>query len=331
MKFEIIGAGALGLLFGAKLLSAGHEVTFWTRTHHQADLLTNQGYILEESNGSIHQIEASKFEARYIKEAVEIGKYREADWVFITTKQRHLDRELLSIIQSLHGEKTGTLCFQNGMGHVEKLSASLKGRRIYTAVTTEGGKRIGTERVIRSGVGNTTIGIVERRSPNSDQSEDKKEKCGCDRGENLVNTLVIAGFPAFLSKDIDREIFRKLLINAVVNPLTALWRVPNGELLETEERRKLLRQLCQEGATIYQANGISYDPDLYEQVSEVCRSTAGNISSMLNDVLQGVPTEVDFINGYLVEMGRSAGVSAPGHEMVWQLIRGLPSTNRISV
>ncbi|GGH26465.1 ketopantoate reductase family protein [Paenibacillus segetis] len=329
MKFEIVGAGALGLLFGAKLVEAGHEVTFWTRTLEQAELLIKDGISLGEKGGHPKVINSNKFCVYQGQAELALRKNQAADWVFITTKQRHIDEELLTLIKTLHGPKSETVCFQNGIGHLKKISMLLDGKEIHAAVTTEGATRIGAQSVIRSGVGKTTIGVVGRSSHTHLQNDENLELNGVINGESLVKILVNAGFPAFLSKDIDREIFRKLMINAVINPLTALWRIPNGELLDTDERRDLLRQLCVEGEAIYRANGILYDPALYEQILEVCRSTASNVSSMLNDVLQGAPTEVDFINGRLVEMARSKGVPAPGHEMVWRLIRGLTSTDQV--
>ncbi|MNJ48056.1 2-dehydropantoate 2-reductase [compost metagenome] len=187
---------------------------------------------------------------------------------------------------------------------------------IYAVITTEGAKRIDSYQVIRSGKGLTSIGQV--KSSGSRKSLSLKNAV-----EKIIDTFETAGFCALLSKDIDREIYRKLLINSVINPLTAIWRISNGELLETEERRTLLQQLCQEAAAIYSARNIPFEGDAYDVVAEVCRSTASNMSSMLKDVLQGVPTEIDYINGRLVEMAKLSGVSVPGHEMIWRLVRGL--------
>ena len=114
---------------------------------------------------------------------------------------------------------------------------------------------------------------------------------------------------------------RSYYVNAVINPLTAIWRIPNGELLDTESRVVMLRQLCEEGMRIYAAHQIPIPSNMYEQIESVCRSTAGNTSSMLSDVLKGAPTEIDSINGRLVKMAQAASIPAPGHEMVWLLVR----------
>ncbi|MGG4551019.1 ketopantoate reductase family protein [Paenibacillus humicus] len=316
MKFEIVGSGALGLLFGSKLAASGQGVRFWTRTAEQAELLVQKGIVLQEGEGSSPAVLAVSA-AHPLQDAARLARPDgHADWVMLVTKQRHIYSSLVKELQPLLGPKTHILCFQNGVGHLEYLSASFPGTPIYAAITTEGAKRPFPWQVIRSGQGTTTIGMAE-------QSGESADLCSKNAAEKLIDALNMAGFYALLSKHIDREIYRKLLINAVINPLTAIWRIPNGELLDSAERRALLKQLCDEAAAIYTARGIPFEGDAYELVAEVCRLTASNTSSMLKDVLQGTPTEIDYINGRLAEMAKQAGVSAPGHELLWRLVRGL--------
>ncbi|WP_110934378.1 ketopantoate reductase family protein [Paenibacillus bouchesdurhonensis] len=318
MKFDMIGAGALGLLFGGKFAASGQEVRFWTRTHEQAALLVKEGIMLQEGEGC-SPVRISDLTVYSLQEGasrIEAEAHTPADWIMLATKQRHIDNELAKALEPLVGQDTKILCFQNGIGHAEFLSQVFPETPIYAVITTEGAKRIDSYQVIRSGKGLTSIGQV--KSGGSRKSLSLKNAV-----EKLIDTFETAGFCALLSKDIDREIYRKLLINSVINPLTAIWRISNGELLETEERRTLLQQLCQEAAAIYSARNIPFEGDAYDVVAEVCRSTASNMSSMLKDVLQGVPTEIDYINGRLVEMAKLSGVSVPGHEMMWRLVRGL--------
>ncbi|MNJ41888.1 2-dehydropantoate 2-reductase [compost metagenome] len=196
------------------------------------------------------------------------------------------------------------------------LENALQSIPVYAAITTEGAKRTGTNCVVRSGTGTTSVGLVGnghlREQPHLKKAAEK-----------LIDAFVTAGFYTLLSKEIGREIYRKLLINAAINPLTAIWRIPNGELLETAERTALLKQLCDEAIAVYNAKGVSFEGDAYAQVAEVCRSTASNTSSMLKDVIQGTPTEIDYINGKLVEMARLVNIPVPGHETVWRLVRGM--------
>jgi len=331
LKVDIIGAGALGLLFGGKLAAGGVRVRFWTRTTEQAQLLAEEGVRIEEPNSGLLSIAPSMILAHSANDIVggtlKIHEEDRPDWIFVTTKQRSVDNDLLEFIGRIAGPKTGIVCFQNGIGHIEMFRSAFKDRSIYVAITTEGAKRKDASYVIRAGAGSTQIGIPQASGflLYKDESQDKKKEQA--DGEDLLKMFESAGFDVFLSKDIDREIYRKLLINAVINPLTAIWRIPNGELLDTELRVAMLRQLCEEGMRIYEAHQISIPSNMYEQIISVCQSTAGNISSMLSDVLKGAPTEIDSINGRLIEMAQAAGVAAPGHEILWNLIRGLKAAD----
>lgn len=313
MKIDIVGAGAIGLLFGGGLALAGNQIRLWTRTPEQATALEVNGYVLEDAAAADRHVAPGTYKVQPIEDAKRLINSDKAEWILLTTKQRHIDDSLIKDISQLLDRHTKIACFQNGVGHLEAIEAAFPGNPVFAVITTEGAKRISDRHVIRSGTGMTKIGASGHASG---RFEGKT-------AESLVKTLIQGGFPALLSNQIDKEIYGKLLINAVINPLTALLRIPNGDLLETEERRELLRRLYDEAMLVYKAGGIDVEPDLFERIVAVCRSTAGNVSSMLKDVLDGAPTEVDYINGRLVEMARAANVSAPGHETLWRLIRAM--------
>ncbi|MNK17501.1 2-dehydropantoate 2-reductase [compost metagenome] len=315
MKVEIMGAGALGLMFGAALSAAGEEVRFWTRTPEQAEDLGRNGIRLIMDNGQEVFTPADRFQvesSRYIDKPKRprFG----ADWILVTTKQRHMDERLYSHLQALRGQGTDMVCFQNGVGHIERLSEALGGQIVLAALTTEGARKEGSCTVYRSGRGQTRLGLTGIH----DGAEHLKDKT-----ENLASRLSMAGFPSVLSNDIDKEIYRKLLINAAINPLTALWRIRNGDLLASGERRALLVDLIEETLEIYNQYGIAYDAEIKDQVMAVCRSTANNMSSMLKDVLAGQVTEVNSINGHLVRMARKKDIKVPALEMVWRLVSSM--------
>ncbi|MNN12056.1 2-dehydropantoate 2-reductase [compost metagenome] len=271
---------------------------------------------MEDEEGNCSLVRPDRFEA-YCTYSIREKSVRKADWLIVTTKQWHIDHQLLESVKYLCGPETKVVCFQNGIGHVETFLSIVENTPVFAAITTEGSRRKDARSVVRSKPGRTRIGIPNRFS-------------FYEEAEYLTKKLILAGFPAFLSKDIDRDILRKLLINSVINPLTAIWRIPNGELLASSERIKLLRQLCDEAVAIYRANQIACDDNMYEQIVSVCQSTSHNISSMLKDVLQGSPTEIDSINGRLIEMAQQAGVPAPGHEVVTILVKGLLPGNNIT-
>ncbi|MNC52863.1 2-dehydropantoate 2-reductase [compost metagenome] len=118
-------------------------------------------------------------------------------------------------------------------------------------------------------------------------------------------------------------IYRKLLFNAVINPLTAIWRIQNGELTASGERIQLMKELYREAVNVYDACGIAYDVDAWEDILEVCRATSGNTSSMLADVLASRATEIRWINGSIVEMADRAGIAVPLHRWICRLVEGM--------
>lgn len=307
MGIEIIGAGALGLLFGSKLAAVGEKVRFWTRTPEQSIVLRTEGIRLMEADGKEQVIEADRFEVSCLDQlAEETMAFMEAERLFLTLKQRDINDALLSRLKQGIRPDTQWVCFQNGLGHLEKIRRVFPDSVLLTAITTEGAKRTDGRSVIRAGYGETKIG-------------------GGRSAEEVANLLEKAAFKAIVPQDINTEIYRKLLINAAINPLTALWQIPNGQLLATEERRTMLRQLSHEGEQVCAAYDIDIGTRLYEQITAVCEATFSNISSMLKDVQEGKPTEVDYINGQLVGMAHAKEISVPGHEVVWRLVRAFRS------
>lgn len=316
MIIDIIGAGSLGLLYGSKLQAAGYQVRYWTRTSEQASSMKELGLqITEPSEAEVLQISGRDIQAHCIKVLGETWAHSPGAWLLLMVKQTAID-ELIQDIGAIEQEALNIVCFQNGIGHIANIQKAKPKATIYNAITTEGAKRIGNE-VIRAGKGQTWVGQSADASPRSVVQTGKNELI------SLVQTIQQAGFDCTVSNQIDKLIYRKLIINAVINPLTAIWRVPNGQLLLNKERTMVMRQLYDEATTIYRANGIAMDVDLWEQLLSVCQATASNTSSMLADVLEGRCTEIDSINGQVVNLAHRSGLTAPLHETLLHLIKGM--------
>lgn len=319
MNIHIVGAGAIGLLFGGYLADAGAQVTFWTRSKAQAELLLQNGLHLEQEDGSVITPHPESWTARNLShsERSMILPSDGPDWLLVTTKQNDLNDSLIAAIARIAGPNTNIACLQNGVGHIARMSSLLDGQSVFSIITTEGSTKLSDNTVRRAGIGETKLGI------SMDQLHTNIGPTVAKAAETLLNLLNKAGFPSFLSKDIDKDIYRKLLINSVINPLTALLRIPNGDLLLKEETIQTIRKLCMEAEQVYTACGIPFDYNTFEVVTGVCRSTSSNTSSMLGDILQGRATEIDAINGHLVSIAQSAGIHAPMHETLWLLVKSL--------
>lgn len=318
MRIDIIGAGSLGLLLAGRLVQSGNDVRLWCRGIEQCRQLARNGLTIsyEDQRESIW-LPGDRFVSEPIGKFADIYLDEPSDWIIVTVKQNILHEDLPAYLSKLKQDKIHLICLQNGVGHMEMLRELLPCAKLYAAVTTEAAKRKSLTEVIHAGEGEVWIGEwnKENRQVHSIHND--------LQAKYLVEVLLTAGFSAFLSNEVDTMIYRKLMVNAVINPLTAIWRIPNGELLVSDHRIHLMKELFSEAAAVYDACGIPYDEDAWENIIQVCRSTASNISSMLADVLASRTTEIRWINGSLVDMAERSGTPVPTHRMVCQLVEGI--------
>lgn len=326
MIIDIIGGGSLGLLMAGRLIQSGSEVRLWCRGVEQCQLLSQSGLTVSyEDETKTFSIPGDRFVAGPIWNFAATYLSEPSHWIFITVKQDALHNDLPKFLSELRETQTHIVCFQNGYGHMDMLSKLLPNSKLYVAVTTEAAKRKSLIEVIHAGVGGVWIGEWNNGSHRNGQLYEINMDL---KANYLIDALTLAGFSAFLSKEVDTMIYRKLLINAVINPLTAIWRISNGELLASDHRMQLMKELYDEAIAVYDACGVVYEDDIWDNILEVCRNTSGNTSSMLADVLASKTTEIRWINGSLVEMAEQSGMEVPLHRWVCQLIEGMISEER---
>lgn len=304
------------MLLAGKLAASGRPMELWTHTGGQARLIREQGLRLEE-------LEAEEVTVADIR-AVPFAEVPPgfSGLLLVALKQTAITDKLLRELKGKLAPEAGLILFQNGMGHVERFAEALPGRRIAVAVTTEGALRTGEASVRHTGRGETWIGEWP------EAGADPAAEDGAASGEALpvraAEMMKKAGFSAFASNSIRERMLKKLMINAVINPLTALWRVPNGELPASPERRAVMEALFSETFDILHAQGLRVNrQELWEEVLRVCHSTAGNRSSMLQDVLAGRATEIDALNGAVCRLADKAGMDAPWNTMVTVLVKAI--------
>ncbi|WP_194843378.1 ketopantoate reductase family protein [Paenibacillus sp. B01] len=380
MKIEIIGAGAVGLLHGARLALGGAQVRMLTRGKEQAELLARDGIRLsrggeavdvaveasalqdaamaEAEASTLQDAETAEVEASALQDAetAEVASFalqdaetaevassalqdaataeveasaqhdaasataeagpngREGRWHVLAVKQSALGPELLRQLAALLRPGDSLLCLQNGIGHLERLARTLPGIRLYAGVTSEGALRVGAREVVHAGAGELHYGPALGAD-------------GSASADPLLagwrQALQRAGIAAFLSNDVEDRIYRKLLLNAVINPLTALLDVPNGRLPEHPQGIRLMKALHEESLSILVSAGFAATGEEWERLLDVCRRTAANTSSMLADVRAGRPTEIASINGELARLAARHGVPAPLNEAAAALVHAL--------
>jgi 2-dehydropantoate 2-reductase len=192
---------------------------------------------------------------------------------------------------------------QNGIGNRELLVNELGANRVALGVTTTGATLLGPGKVRASGKGVISLEAHAKLKP-------------------TASYLQKAGFVVENAPDASGLLWGKLVINAAINPLTALLEVPNGALLESKNAPILMASVAREAAAVAVAQGIRLPyPDPVIAAETIARNTATNYSSMLQDVRRGAPTEIDAICGAIVRAGESFDIPTPINRTLFQLIK----------
>jgi 2-dehydropantoate 2-reductase len=295
MRIAVFGAGALGSLYGG-LLSEDHDVTLVGRQEH-VDAVNRSGLRISGLREGVYRLKA-----RTSSEGLGIQ-----DLVLVTVKA-YDTRTAAREVEAMVGEGTAVVSLQNGLGNYEVLGKAF-GLRVIMGVPFMGVTFSHPGHVCLAGLGETVLG-----SPSGQHG----------LAIRVSETLSAVGLSTRVSANIGPEIWIKAIVNASINPITALVRRENGCICQQRELRELSRAVCQECTKAAEANGIALGRvDPFEKVVEVVRMTARNRSSMLQDVERGRRTEIDAINGALAEAGESRGLSMPVNRALWSLVRSL--------
>lgn len=204
------------------------------------------------------------------------------------------------------------LTLQNGLGNASQLRSALlhDGMRphVWLGVTTQAAIRTEPGAVTHTGEGITVIG--------------RKSNEVNTRLQQIATTLSSANIPTSAVDDIHRWVWRKLAVNAAINPVTALAGVPNREVRDNTDLQNACRLLATEATAVANARGLALDPqEVLNAVNDVATATGDNRSSMLVDLESGLRTEIDAINGAIVREARRRGIPVPANQLVTSLIR----------
>ncbi len=300
----IVGTGALASLFAARLTQAGHQVTMLGTWKAGIHALQKDGVRLVDSKG--HE---KRFPVRATFDPRECAGAKHA---IVLVKAWQTERVARQLRECLADDGLA-LTLQNGLGNRETLIQSLGLDRVALGSTTTGATLLGPGLVKAGGEG--IISLERNQALGGVLSESKGP---------MEEALRSAGFNIQVVEDAQSLIWGKLVINTAINPLTALLRVKNGELLERPFAREVLRALARETANIANAQNIHLPfDDPMAKAEDVALKTAANTSSMLQDVLRGAPTEIDAICGAVVRTAEKNRIGAPVNWTCWQLVKAL--------
>jgi len=292
----IVGTGALACLFAARLTQAGHPVTMLGTWKEGLEAIRQNGVQLVDANRN-----ETTFKVQATDDPQECVGTKHA---IVLVKAWQTERAAYQLAECITDDGLA-LTLQNGLGNYETLTRILGLTRVALGSTTTGATLFGPGLVRAGGEGVISLGQNQALGP-------------------LEAALKSANFNVKVVEDAIALIWGKLVINAAINPLTALLKIPNGELLERPSAREMLRALAREAAQVANAEDIVLPfADPVAAVEEVARKTAANSSSMLQDVLRGAPTEIDAICGAIVKTAEKHNISVPVNWACWQLVKAL--------
>ncbi len=292
-KIYVLGAGAIGSVYGA-LLSRKNHVVLIGRKAHVDEVNSNGLFLSGDVNGIFH-----------VKAETEIREILPDTLIILTTKA-HETTDAIKGVKGLLRKDTTILIIQNGLGNEDVVrrmvggeAKVLRGVTMMAAEFFEPGK-------VRFWSGET---IIE----NSEVAGD------------IAKVFNECGLRTRLSNDIARETWCKLIINCVINPLTALLRVRNNEIA-SEKLKAVRHQIVKECVKVAEAEKVCLPNNLEEEIDKkIAKYT--NFSSMCQDILKGEKTEIDFLNGKIVELGKKHGIPTPLNEALVGFIKFLEGKN----
>lgn len=300
MHIVIVGAGAMGCLFAGMLARGGHDLLLLEKNPDRAHAIGASGIMIEK-DGRFRRVASPAVSCRLPQNLL-------ADVVLIVVKCYDTEKAVQDCLTAI-GAATTVVTLQNGLGNVEVLERYVPQRQVLAGTTAQGATLLGHGRLRHAGRGDTVVGGIV------------PEAAG--RAEAVRALFESCGIPTMVAADISSALWAKLLVNAGINALTAILDMPNGRVAGQEQVHAIMGRAVREGAEVAAKLGIVLPDDPVARTQKVCRATAENISSMLQDIRAGRRTEIEGINGSISAWGRRLGVATPVNSLLTCLVKAL--------
>lgn len=279
----------MGCLFSNALRQAGCDITLIVR---------------DSSTPSEVMVEHASHSDRFPVAHSHYSDSSSIDNLLVTTKAYDVDNALASIAHRLE-KYSQVVLLVNGMGFLKNADAALPPLCCYPGTSTEGAYRLDKLHIRHAGTGTTRLG-----------------QPGTDTPPLWFDNWSNSPLDCVWENDIEQALWHKLAINCAINPLTAVHQCPNGDLLKAEKLKRELDFLNEEIALVADAAGFTkIASDLEKSVEQVIKGTAGNFSSMLQDVTAGRRTEIDYITGYLLSEAERLGMDTPHNRQLYARVK----------
>ena len=302
MRTVIMGAGAMGSLFGGLIASSGEEVWLVDVWKEHVDALRSKGLMIEEK-GQVKNIPVQA-----TTDASSIGK---ADLVILFVKTYHTEKAVSDAL-AFERDNTAFLTLQNGLANEDVISRQVNRGKVLLGVTNQGATLLGPGKIRHGGWGKTYLGELDGQVT--------------DRIRKIAQVFQRAGIETEVSSAIQHLVWDKLLINIGINALAAVTGIKNGELLDHPETVTLMDALVCEAVEVARRKGIPIEGIPIERVKAVAEATKANRCSMGQDLDHKRKTEIDVINGAVVREAERLGVAVPYNRMITNLVKVIEKT-----
>lgn len=286
-----MGAGAVGCYYGGMLARAGHNVTLIGRPQHVQAVQT-QGLRMETQTFD---------EAVRLQASTEAGAVAGADLVLFAVKSTDTEAAGAQIQPHLTPGAL-VLCLQNGVDNAERLRSVLPDHLVAAAVVYVATEMAGPGHLRHHGRGELVI------EPSA-------------RSEAAARALIGAGVPTEISENVRGALWAKLILNCAYNALSALGRSVYGELVQQVGVAGVMRDVVAECRAVASADGVSLTGDVEQAVQRIAETMPGQYSSTAQDLMRGKPSEIDYLNGYVVRRGEALGVPTPANRVLWTAVK----------
>jgi 2-dehydropantoate 2-reductase len=297
MKVAVMGAGAVGCYYGGMLARAGNDVVLIGRPAH-----------VQAFREAGLRLETQSFDERIrVQASTEASAARGAGLVLFCVKST--DTESAGAAMAAHLEKDAViLTLQNGVDNAERLAAGVP-QTVVPAVVYVATEMAGPGHVRHHGRGELLIG-PSRAS------------------EAVVALFAKAGVPVQISPNVAGALWAKLIVNCAYNALSAITQLPYGRLVQGEGIAATMQDVVTECLAVAHAAGVEVPGDMRDAVPQIAKTMAGQLSSTAQDLARGKPSEIDYLNGYVVRKGEALGVAAPVNRVLHALVKLLEASRR---
>ena len=292
-----MGAGAVGCYYGGMLARAGHDVVLIARPQH-LQAITSAGLRLQTLTFD---------EQVHLKASLDASAVQGADLVLFSVKSS--DTEAAgSLIKPFLSADSLVMCLQNGVDNADRLRVVLPHQAVAAAVVYVATEMVGPGHVKHNGRGDLVV-------------EPSAAAAGA------VQALVAAGVPTEVSYNVRGALWAKLILNCAYNAVSAITQLPYGRTVVGVGVQDLMRDVVAECLAVAEAEGVQVAGDVHAAVAQLAGSMPSQFSSTAQDLTRGKPTEIDYLNGLIVQRGKALGIATPANRVLWALVKLLEGKN----